>query len=292
MVLRGVATVDTLRLANEGRKNELPHWPSKLPANWPFRLGYPPEFTCVEGLLALLAETGVLPPSTIRELGLNEGEALLTPDKQPSLFRSTLTSMCDLLDVAEPRVFLHPAFAGDVHMAHTQPPSLMCGPGLLEQTDPIELGFRLSRALALAPLGRLAGSARSGGQLRPFFMAALATARGGLRSENPAFEAAKARVAALPAPERARIAEASQRLVREFGSINLTAWTKSLGRTATRLSLLVCGDLLRVGGALAEEEGQAALDELLSFAVSFDYLDFSEEVHAAAARPTRGAPRP
>jgi CheY-like chemotaxis protein len=292
MVLRGVATIDIMRLANESRKTEAPRWPSKLPSNWPHRLGYPPEFSAVEDLLALLAESGVLPPSSLRDLGLNESEALLAPGHQSSLFRSTLTSLCGLLGLDEPRVFLHPAFAGEAHMAHTRPPSLFCGRELLEQTDPVELGFRLSRALAMAPLGRLAGSTRSGGQLRPFFMAALATARGGLHSENPVFEAAKACLASLAAPVRARIAESSQGLVREYGSINLTAWTKSLGRTATRLSLLVCSDLQRVGGALAEEEGQASLDDLISFALSFDYLDFNEETYASASVPTRAAPRP
>jgi hypothetical protein len=145
----------------------------------------------------------------------------------------------------------------------------------------LELGFRLSRALALATTGRLAGSVRSGGQLRPYLMAALATARGSLRSEEPAFESARDAIAALDELSRARIAESSQRLARKYGSINLTAWGKGLGRLASRLSLLICADLPRVGRAVAEEEGQAALDDLLAFALSFDYLDISQEVHGA-----------
>ncbi len=281
MVLRGLATEDTLRLANQSNNTDGFRLPSKLPADWTIRLGYPPEFTAVENLLALLAESGVFPPSSIRELGLQENESLLAGHAQPSHFRAALVALCELLDLPEPRVFLHPAFAGEAHMAHSQPPALFCGRALLDQPDPVELGFRLSRALALAPLGRLAGSTRSGGQLRPFFMAALATARGGLRSENPAFEAAKARLAALPSAVRARIAESSQALVRDYGSINLTAWTKSLSQTATRLSLLICGDLLKVGSAIAETEGQVALDNLISFALSLEYLDFRGEIHAS-----------
>jgi CheY-like chemotaxis protein/cytochrome c-type biogenesis protein CcmH/NrfG len=283
MVLHDVATVDTLKLANEGRKTRLPRWPKRLPAEWPVRLGCPPDFVGVGNLLALLDQFGILPPVTPRELSVGEGSALIATDGQPEIFRSTLRSLCGLLGVPEPRVFQIPTLVGGARMAHTRPPSLLCDGALLEQSDPVELGFRLSRALALASPGMLAGSARSGGQLRPFFMAALATARGNPNNEDPIFLAAKARIAKLDAPVRARIAESSQTLMYEFGSINLSAWTKTLGRVAIRLSLLVCGDLLRVGTAVAEEEGKAALDDLLSFALSFDYLDFSDEIHASAS---------
>jgi hypothetical protein len=165
-------------------------------------------------------------------------------------------------------------------MAHMQPSALLCGSTLLEQPDSVDLGFRLGRALALAPTGRLAGSVRSGGQLRPYVMAALAAARGSLRFEGPAFEGARDAIAALDAPARTAIVEVSQQLARKYGSLNLTAWAKGLGRLATRLSLVICADLLRVGRAVADEEDQAALDDLLAFALSLDYFDLRQELRA------------
>jgi hypothetical protein len=51
---------------------------------------------------------------------------------------------------------------------------------------------------------------------------------------------------------------------------------------ASRLSLVICGDLLRVGRSVAEEEGQAALDDLLAFALSLDHLDLCEELRAGS----------
>jgi hypothetical protein len=213
------------------------------------------------------------------ELGLNR-EAPVLPGQQPALFRRVLLDFCELLEIREPAVLRHPGLLDDARMAHLQPPALLCGPMLLEQSDSVELGFRLGRALALATTGRLAGSVRSGGQLRPYFIAALATTRGSLRLEGPAFEGARDAIAALDAPARTRIAEVSQQLVRKYGSINLTAWARSLRRMASRLSLVMCGDLLRVGHAVADEEGQAALDDLLAFALSFEYLDISEGLRA------------
>jgi hypothetical protein len=76
--------------------------------------------------------------------------------------------------------------------------------------------------------------------------------------------------------------EVSQQLARKYGSLNLTAWAKGLGRLAARLSLVVCADLLRVGRVLGEEEDRAALDDLLAFALSLDYLDLRQELRAGS----------
>ncbi|MGB8297240.1 MAG: DUF4388 domain-containing protein [Polyangia bacterium] len=279
MVLRGLGDEKIAELANQSRPTAFSPSASKLPADWPSRVGYIPEFADVESLIALLVETGVLPPVTRAELGLSNA-APVPASQQPAVFRRVLRTLCDLLGIREPAVLRHAGLVGDARMAHLQMPALLCGPKLLDESDSVELGFRLSRALALATTGRLAGSARSGGQLRPYFIAALAMTRASLRLEGPAFDGARAAIADLDSPARARIAEVSQQLVRKYGSINLTAWTKSLRRMASRLSLVMCGDLLRVGRAVAEEEGQAALDDLLAFALSFEELNIGEGLPA------------
>jgi CheY-like chemotaxis protein len=281
MVLRGLGDEKIAELASQSRPSVLGRISNKLPADWPSRVGYSPEFAEVESMIALLVETGVLPPVTMAELGL-KSEASVLPSQQPALFRGVLVTFCDLLEIGEPAVLRHPGLVGEARMAHLQPASLLCGPTLLEQSDSVELGFRLGRALALATTGRLAGSVRSGGQLRPYFIAALALTRGSLRLEGPAYEGARDAIAALDAPARTRIAEVSQQLVRKYGSINLTAWARGLRRMASRLALVMCGDLLRIGRAVADEEGQLALDDLLAFALSFEQLDLSEEIRAGS----------
>jgi hypothetical protein len=47
---------------------------------------------------------------------------------------------------------------------------------------------------------------------------------------------------------------------------------------ATRLALLITGDPLRVGRAVSEEEGPLALDDLLAFALSLDYIDLRQDL--------------
>ena len=282
MVLRSLGDDRIAKLANQGRPTVLRRISTKLPADWPARLGYSPEFADVESLIALLADTGVLPPLTMADMEL-DSEAAVLPEQQPEAFRRVLRTICDLLEIQEPLVLRHPVLLGEARMAHLQPPALLCGSILLGHSDSVELGFRLGRALGLAPRGRLAGSVRSGGQLRPYVMAALATARGSSRFEGAGFESARDAITTLDAPSRARIAEVSQRLARKYGSINLTAWARGLGRMASRLSLVICADLLRVGRAVADEEGEAALDDLLAFALSLDHLDLCEEIRTVGS---------
>jgi hypothetical protein len=280
MVLRGLGDDEIAKLANQNRPTVLRRISSKLPANWPGRIGYSPEFADVESLIALLLDSGVLPPIASTDVGL-ENRAPVPPSQQPEPFRQVVHYICDLLEMQVPPVLWQPVLRGSARVAHLQTPALLCSSNLLEHSDSVELGFRLGRALALATPARLAGSVRSGGQLRPYVMAALATARGSLRVQEPAFDSARNAIAALAAPARARITEVSQQLAGKYGAINLTAWGKGLGRMASRLSLVICGDLLRVGRAVAEEEGEAALDDLLAFALSFDHLDFRDEIRYA-----------
>ena len=114
--------------------------------------------------------------------------------------------------------------------------------------------------------------------MRPYFVAALAlvNAAGPVQGQV-AVEASRA-ITALGPEARSRIFEAAQTIKRKYENLNLSVWGRGLGRVATRLALLVCGDLLRVGRAVAEEEGPAALDDLLEFALSLEHLDLRNEL--------------
>jgi hypothetical protein len=92
-------------------------------------------------------------------------------------------------------------------------------------------------------------------------------------------EAAGKAIASLDALSRARLRESAQRLSRRYDNLNLTTWGQGLARVATRLALIICGDLLRVGRAVAEEEGPGALDDLLAFALTLDHLDLRRDLY-------------
>lgn len=279
MVLRGVADRATRQLAEEHRPKQLEQIAGELPADLWMRAGYRPEERELERLAETLVETGVLRPFERDELGLLKSDLPIPPAELPSTFGDVLAYVCRLyaLDLPEAIISL-PVLGGDARLGDLRPPALLCGNTLLGTEDSVELGFRLGRAMALWAPGRLAGSARSGGQLRPYFWAAMALANPSGSAQGPAaVEAAKA-IARLDAESKSRILEAAWAIKQNYDSLNLTIWGRGLARVATRLALLVCGDLLRVGRAVAEEDGPAALDDLITFAVSLDYLDLRREL--------------
>jgi CheY-like chemotaxis protein len=279
MVLRGIADDATRALAEARRPKSLELVRSPLPEDLLVRAGYREDEKDLETLAALLVEFGVLKPFARDELGLLDSDTPLAPAQQPEAFRSILTYVCGLFHEEVPKAILClPVLGGDARMADLRPPALLCGEALLNQQDTIELGFRLSRAVALAAPGRLAGSARSGRQLRPYFLAALALAQATAQAQGAATEDASNAIAALTPARRARVLDAAQTIKQKYDNLNLSVWGRGLARTATRLALLVSGDLLRVGRAVAEEDGPAALDDLLTFALSLDYLDLRHDM--------------
>lgn len=283
MVLRNQADAETKSLAESVRPTSLFRLPRILTDDLLQAVGYRAEDRDLEKLADLLVESGVITPFTADELGLADNDRSLTEAEQPAPFRRILSYVCELFQTPAPQaVVAVQVLGGDARMADLRPPTLLCGQALLESADEVELGFRLSRAMALGAPGRRAGSARSGGQMRPYFLAALAHAGAtGPLEEHVALAAAQA-IGNLDGEAQARIADAGRAIRQKYDNLNLSVWGRGLARLATRLALLVSGDLLRVGRAVVEEDGPTALDDLLSFALSSDYIDLRKELGLAA----------
>jgi CheY-like chemotaxis protein/tetratricopeptide (TPR) repeat protein len=282
MVLRGLADEPVRKLAEDARPRSLRKIAGPLPANLLAQAGYRPDEIDLEQLAALLVETGVLKPFSRDELGLMESDLPLPAEAQPAAFREVLDYVCDLFQTRVPEAVISlPVLGGDARMADLRPPALLCGQLLLSTDDTVELGFRLSRAMALSAPGRRAGSARSGGQMRPYFVAALALANAAGPVKGVAAQEAAKAIAALDAAAQARIQEVVHAIKQKYDNLNLTVWGRGLARMATRLALLITGDLLRIGRAVVEEDGPLALDDLLAFALSLDYLDLRQDLGLA-----------
>lgn len=281
LVLRGLADEPTHRLADQGRPAALRRLPGRFDDALA-RVGYPTESTDLEALVGALVEAGVLAPFSLEDLDLDD-RSRIAAGAGPAPFRRVLRYVCEVLATREPEaVYGHPALVADARLADVRPVALLVGPRLLETDDTVELGFRLARAMTLGTTARIAAAARSGGQLRPFFLAALAIARGSSLLDGPEVEAVWRKIMGTDPAVKARVAELGLRLIRGHQSLNLTAWIRSLNRAATRVGLVMSGDLLRVGRAVFEEEGPAALDDLLAFALSLEHLDLREELGSGA----------
>jgi hypothetical protein len=279
MVLRGVADETARQIAHERRPQYLQRMRGRLPADLWERVGYRPGEQALEKLAETLVETGILRPFERGELGLMACDLPVESAHLPPPFLDILKYVCCLYAVELPEDIIGlPVLGGDARLGDLRPPALLCGNTLLHSDDTVELGFRLGRAMALWAPGRLAGSARSGGQLQPIFWAALALAKASDPVRGPAALTAAETIAALDASAKTRILDAALAVKDNFDSLDLGVWSRNLARIATRLALLICDDLLRVGRAVAEEEGPAALEDLIAFALSVDYLDLRREL--------------
>jgi CheY-like chemotaxis protein/tetratricopeptide (TPR) repeat protein len=281
-VLRGQASNELVKLAQEGRSRLLRRLPTPLELSVAERVGSPGEDAQMETLFTMLVRAGVIEPLTSAEAGLEEQERLET-DQQPSAFRRVLLYLCQLLGQEEPAtVYRKSSLGSSARMADVRPQALVVGGTLLESSDAVELAFRLGRALAVGSPGRIAATSRTGRQLRPYMLATLAAARATTIELDENAEAVVRRIGRLDSASRKQVVSLCVTLTRGRSSLDLGAWVRAVNRTATRLALLISGDVMRVGQAVAQDDGPEALEDLLSFALSIEHLDLREELGIAA----------
>ncbi|MDZ4695003.1 MAG: response regulator [Deltaproteobacteria bacterium] len=278
MVLRGLATPEYRNIADRSAPRLLTRLSQSIDGAMLQRIRHSGEDVEMEFLFATLSTRGILPAFTDAEVGLF-GEQPMRDKDLPEVFARVLEYVCGVLKVkVPPRIFNVDALDGDARLADTRPQALFVGPKLLLSNDTIELGFRLGRAMSFGTPGRLTGASRSGRQLKPYLLACMAFARQALSGGEIEVVPIVEQLESCDDPIRQRLKDLGTRLIRDRSAINLSAWSKSLSRTANRLSLLVSGDLLRVGRAIGEEEGGEAVEDLLEFALSVEHFDLREEL--------------
>lgn len=277
--LRGVASPGLTRLAAEGRPRLVRRPVTALAGEYLRLLGRSEVHARLEALFETLAQEGIVPSFGLTDLGI-EPSAVLASDALPPVFARVFAHVARSFGVEAPsRVGLHPVLASDARLAHTGPPMLFVGPGLLEVDDAVAMTFRLGRALFLAPGGRLVGSTRREDELRSYLHALRS---GSVDPADPEeIKAIKRRVAALHPDRQDVIAELVRPL--DAASTDLVGWQRALAAQATRAGLVLCADLVAAGGAVAAEEGPEALEQLIEFALSVEHLELRERLDLAPA---------
>jgi hypothetical protein len=202
----------------------------------------------------------------------------------PPTFRKALRYVSEMLGLKEPGKVLNVfKLENEARLADARPSVLLVGPELLNSSDMIELVFRLARALSLSSSGRVAAVARTGRHLRPAFLAAVTLARGSNASPEADIDDLMKRIMATSTVHKLKIMDSAGRLLRGRRSMDISKWARSLTRTGTRIGLLLSADLLRVGRAVDADEGAAALDDLVAFALSPEHLELREELGVSSA---------
>jgi CheY-like chemotaxis protein/tetratricopeptide (TPR) repeat protein len=206
------------------------------------------------------------------DLEIDEESAVPEPEL-PDSFRRVRAYVAHVLGVAVPRVYVRPDFGHQIHVGALDPPVLLAGDEALVAPERLELAFRLGRAMTYLRPSRALGGSRAGRVLKSAMLAVLASATPTRDVEDPSGIIA-AFIAELRALDPAAQKQAHQRVLRvarSRRSINLSAWARSLARTADRVGLLLCGDLPAVVRFVRDASSEPIAD-LRDYAISQDHL--------------------
>jgi len=229
-------------------------------------LRHPDDEADLGAVAELLAPSvQALHPVTLADLAVDP--AARVPDAElPAPFARLRAYTAELLGLPPAPVHAHPDFGADVHVGATAELVLLAGDEALTAPDRPELGFRLARATTYLWPGRAAGASRPARVMRALFLALFKETTG---TPHDGDDPAKLALEAMERGVRDQARGLVQRLIARSPDHNLSRWAQSLGRTADRFGLLVCGD---VPVALRLAASPTANGDLLDFARSDAFL--------------------
>jgi hypothetical protein len=281
-VVHGLGTADSTATAlYQSKRVKHPIVPNEIVQehHWA-KLRHPDDSIELGELMILLAPAVTsLVPILPQDVELDESTLVASADL-PASFEHALSEIARALNMPVPAVYARADLVEQVHVIATNTPVLIAGDEALRSALRPELLFRIARALSLATPARAVGGSRSGRVLKAAVLAALRQSTGGPRLElDDIGLQADAAVAALSASDKAALRSYAARFLARGQPLNMSAWSRSLVRTADRFALLWCGDP-SVGFTVAREMGEIHSD-LIEFAVSPAHMELRAELHIA-----------
>ena len=219
-----------------------------------------------------------LAPMTLADSDLDGGQ-LVSEGDLPAVFAKVRARLGALVGVgATTPVYAKSELGYQIHVVACDPPVLAAGDEALTAPERPDLVFRMSRAMTYLWPGRAVGASRPGRVLKAVVLAVVREAAGNeLGKGEPLADRAEAALATLPADVRAQARATALRILsRAGGGLNLSAWARSLSRTADRIGLLLAAD---VPAAFAGAKDMGELDkDLIEFAFSAPHVTLRREL--------------
>jgi|GEM_PF-1002095 len=238
------------------------------------RVRHPSEDDQIGTLFDLIAPAiAEVMPMTFDDLEIDP--QMRVPDEEmPPNFDRVRRYIAHVTGVAPPALYVRSDFGHQIHVGAVAPPVLLAGDEALLGAERLELSFRLARAMTYVRPGRALGASRPARVLKAAMLGALTHVLPETQVDDPAGGVAQMRdaVARLPAQTQQSAANLVTQVARRSRSINLSEWARGLSRTADRVGLLLCGDLPSAARFVREAGNSAAVDDLIDFALSPDYL--------------------
>jgi DNA-binding response OmpR family regulator/tetratricopeptide (TPR) repeat protein len=280
LVVRGAADPEVNGFLAEHRPRFLMRTAGRLALPARGRLRHADEDPLLNELLGLLADIGrQVHPVTLGDLGLRESDRV-GPAEVPLSFSRLMEYAANVVGVAPPPLFVREDLREEIAVGSVGTPILLCGTEALRTEDKTSLAFRLGRTLSLLEPGRLEASTLQVSTLRGLIKGASASSLREYSDDgDPMGEAETTRTLLLSGPAAIRMQAQAllERIDAERGSINLARYVRGVARTAERVGLVLCNDIV-VAARLCDHGAAQAEESLIDFALSTDYLEIREEL--------------
>lgn len=172
--------------------------------------------------------------------------------------------------------------------ANTEPPAVIVGHDLLQSTPERDMLFETGKMAALMrPDFYLASALLTTDYLRNVLAGAIAAVTGqivGATDVNAAQHIAH-EIQRAPEQTQARIRQAVQSILQSGENPSLSKWLRAVDHTASRVGLLLCGDLKTASRMIKDESNpigkantQDKIRELIIFSISEEYFEMRVEL--------------
>jgi hypothetical protein len=226
------------------------------------------------GLLELIAPAiHALAPMTLSDSELDPSQRVADGDLPP-VFARVRAQLAHVLGIGgDTPIYVKSDLGFQIHVVASDTPVLVAGDEALTAPERADLAFRLGRAMTFLWPGRAVGASRPGRVLKASVLAIVREAAGtDLGKDDPLAAKAEAALASVPPAARGQARASALRILsRSGGGLNLSAWARSLSRTADRVGMLLCAD---VPAAFAGAKEMGDLDkDLVEFAYSAAHVN-------------------
>ncbi|TVR02209.1 MAG: hypothetical protein EA398_08275 [Deltaproteobacteria bacterium] len=220
-----------------------------------------------------------------KDLGIHHRKDALALTEKTPLTRAIEDNL-RVQGVAPPRIYVRTSGSG-LYPVRLPEPSLLAGQNVVGGLPPLQLAFEVARAVALLRPELALGSLFQTSELKVFLYATFTLFGIPAPNDAPAdLVADYARtLAGLPAPVQNQLQRYVQGLLASGQAPNLSAWLKGVDYTASRVGMLMCGDLRQAVASVrdsATQIGKADVKErvrdLTLFGISEEYFQLREDL--------------
>ncbi len=251
---------------------------------------HPTQDMLMSFIMSILAQ-GLRPAyaSDIKEWGLHKKKDLLSPDEQLMFTKIYSYSSRTQAIMPAPLLYLRRDQALGMRNANIDPPAFVIGGDMMQGKADRELAFSVSRQLCLArPEHYLASTPFPTEVLKLFFMAAMHITDPSLGIGPSLGEQGEVwikEIQKIPGPMLMQLSKFMRQYLAKQENPNLSEWLSAVDHTATRVGLLLCGDLQQAASCIKNDLnpiGKSSIKEkireMVLFSISDEYFELRRQL--------------